>query len=997
MPQHPEGSKLFTVMDMAMEGELLKQGSSWMKTWKKRYFILRQDTHPAVLAYYERSETDRSNLRLLGEIHLVNRDQTGYICASFWHFDQAIREGQEQITDAVLRKYRPGEGASDLRSSTADAALGDSPPLSENVSPLSRCFGARCADTGRDLLMQASNRQERDAWLDKLRHVTQQSLKAFQRRDSQQDSASNAQLQARRGSNAARTSPASPAAVATPEPEDDFDAILRPVKSKIKSSRSGKRRPNRTDERPGGDEAGGGSGLRHREPGGRSTHRHPDRLSYDQSVESSMQQISSPNEMGLGISVSLSNVVDVMEGIFVTMHLPVTPAPANPRSRDPSDTARDFSYDVARFDPEAFACTDAIKGGDAGSELHTSARQQTADSRADKQASASGASNGSGSGSSMRRNKQGTEEQLVQRQFTVLPNLEGNLFHQIGLDRLEVMFKVYKQRGKSSSLEQHELLAIGTCYAKRLLGLTQPLDLDLKINNEYIDDLAEAALVKIQSPSGKLGVSLVTSEAIQEKEISRLQGFSEPFAEQHFRFFTLNEQKTKVRVETHISTFSVAVPIALVQLAVAERYPAIDRKLSSVQERRRDMLAQTKKVEQEIEEQDPDGTIRDMLQTEDAVNAIGVLGVDEINPNHTKSAEHILRMQSEMAKLRAKEDKYRRTEEELMELLHGCVAYTNEMVALYNSILNVRDSGDNGPAPGAEVEVKVLDRPELNGLRGTVMRHIACTDLWEVELNDDQKTRVQLKAVDLGFDAMGMGLCEEECKPVTENSAWLKSPPGDKYVLKRSTLKKSKRLRFVPTNLNVEVVHAEDPRVSPHNSASNGSERDNSFPFHTTNEQVKTFSSVTFGCTAAHHLKFDRGGMRRLIGSDPSERRLWCVVSPVRLTKPPVVQGPLWISARSCAYHLTHHSTIAAFTCPLCPCAGIRIPGARLALRNSWNRTRTPFGSTASGSSIGQMSLTFPMVELILLCQDCPTTRLPRVSTPLRPHFSLRRRRELLA
>ena len=42
-----------------------------------------------------------------------------------------------------------------------------------------------------------------------------------------------------------------------------------------------------------------------------------------------------------------------------------------------------------------------------------------------------------------------------------------------------------------------------------------------------------------------------------------------------------------------------------------------------------------------------------------------------------------------------------------------------------------------GPAPGAEVEVTgLVNRPELNGVRGRVVRHIPGKDRWEVKLND---------------------------------------------------------------------------------------------------------------------------------------------------------------------------------------------------------------------------------------------------------------------
>ena len=54
-----------------------------------------------------------------------------------------------------------------------------------------------------------------------------------------------------------------------------------------------------------------------------------------------------------------------------------------------------------------------------------------------------------------------------------------------------------------------------------------------------------------------------------------------------------------------------------------------------------------------------------------------------------------------------------------------------------------------GPAPGAEVEVTgLVNRPELNGVRGRVVRHIPGRDRWEVKLNDGHG-KATVKAVDL--------------------------------------------------------------------------------------------------------------------------------------------------------------------------------------------------------------------------------------------------------
>lgn len=57
------GKAVFTAADIVCEGYLAKKGS-WMKNWKKRYFILRKDIR--ALCYYP----SREDLTLLGSIPL---------------------------------------------------------------------------------------------------------------------------------------------------------------------------------------------------------------------------------------------------------------------------------------------------------------------------------------------------------------------------------------------------------------------------------------------------------------------------------------------------------------------------------------------------------------------------------------------------------------------------------------------------------------------------------------------------------------------------------------------------------------------------------------------------------------------------------------------------------------------------------------------------------------------------------------------------------------
>ena len=60
------------------------------------------------------------------------------------------------------------------------------------------------------------------------------------------------------------------------------------------------------------------------------------------------------------------------------------------------------------------------------------------------------------------------------------------------------------------------------------------------------------------------------------------------------------------------------------------------------------------------------------------------------------------------------------------------------------------ETGISGPAPGAEVEVTgLVNRPELNGVRGRVVRYIPGKDRWEVKLNDGHGKASLLNAANL--------------------------------------------------------------------------------------------------------------------------------------------------------------------------------------------------------------------------------------------------------
>ena len=87
------------------------------------------------------------------------------------------------------------------------------------------------------------------------------------------------------------------------------------------------------------------------------------------------------------------------------------------------------------------------------------------------------------------------------------------------------------------------------------------------------------------------------------------------------------------------------------------------------------------------------------------------------------------------------------------------------------------------------------------------------------------------------------------------------------YCLKRSVLKKSARWQFAPTNMNVQLLHCRSSR----------SEADDT----PENDDTETFSTITFGCTAAHAYGYANGGLRRM-----QHQARWVFQSPRGHAKP---------------------------------------------------------------------------------------------------------------
>jgi len=107
-----------------------------------------------------------------------------------------------------------------------------------------------------------------------------------------------------------------------------------------------------------------------------------------------------------------------------------------------------------------------------------------------------------------------------------------------------------------------------------------------------------------------------------------------------------------------------------------------------------------------------------------------------------------------------------------------------------------------------------------------------------------------------------------------------------KYLLKRSTKKKEAALKFVPTNLNIQVLHVCEKEASsitqkrrrqgPFSKVGTGGKghpKNNGFAVEFTDkefgvepEEVSSFISMTLGCPAAHSFGYKQGGLRRMLG-----------------------------------------------------------------------------------------------------------------------------------
>jgi hypothetical protein len=119
--------------------------------------------------------------------------------ALVWEYSSAVKEGYRDALLSVLEMYAPTAGnarGQRTRSTTttvaATAAAGaaslfsffgsKSRPKRASLAAarepeLARCFGVRCADTGRDLFMRADSESEAKTWVSLVQHQTYRALR----------------------------------------------------------------------------------------------------------------------------------------------------------------------------------------------------------------------------------------------------------------------------------------------------------------------------------------------------------------------------------------------------------------------------------------------------------------------------------------------------------------------------------------------------------------------------------------------------------------------------------------------------------------------------------------------------------------------------------------------------------------------------------------------------------------------------------------------------
>jgi len=518
--------------------------------------------------------------------------------------------------------------------------------------------------------------------------------------------------------------------------------------------------------------------------------------------------------VGLHLSVQLSGVCDASDGLFVV----VFGGRVNDKQMHELEAQREkdegpFEVDVSNVEWIMMGRTEVVEKRDAGSII---ARTQESHASHDGTNSNSHSSLPQGTG---------VHGALVCRQFSCMINDPSRY----NVDLL--MFAVYKPIGHSDDLTTHHELAWGVLDATNLLPdeyMRLPLNTVIKPNSmsgfqEMNADLnlrLPSEVFMQPEPIAYIGVCATHSVPLTRRAYigsQRLGYKSYPYVHKLYGFQSLTGQ-VLTREELHLPKYSLSVPAALLGLLLEERLPSMTKLCGVVDIELAEAVKTLKRLQKEASGGGGSGEIDG--------EPIDIM--DEQIMYYGKLAGEIEAAENRVSTLTRGRSVLEEVNGRLTEEYLGCYNYCVEGLKAEETAGMAKVGGESGELLEAAEEVKGMGKGRKKDKKGA------------------------------SWGVMGV--------PVHMGGG----------RLKRSVTKKSKELAFIPTNLNIQLMHTESVRNRLYSKTSGEEEKEGEGAegkeeVEAAPKALDTFATATFGVPSAHSLGTKQGGLRRLLLSSGTD------------------------------------------------------------------------------------------------------------------------------
>eukprot|EP00520_Triparma_pacifica_P017693 CAMPEP_0118643434 /NCGR_PEP_ID=MMETSP0785-20121206/6389_1 /TAXON_ID=91992 /ORGANISM="Bolidomonas pacifica, Strain CCMP 1866" /LENGTH=1383 /DNA_ID=CAMNT_0006535097 /DNA_START=495 /DNA_END=4643 /DNA_ORIENTATION=- len=586
--------------------------------------------------------------------------------------------------------------------------------------------------------------------------------------------------------------------------------------------------------------------------------------------------------MGIQLSVQLSGVCEANDSLFMVVFGGKLSSKAKAGlavsrelyTREMQSTGKGpntlGNVDMSHVDWLQLGRTEVVKQKDAGSLISRTASKAT---------DTSSNQNGVPSGPS------GPSTALVCRQFSLMVNDPSRY----GVDIL--MFAVYKANGHSDMLSAHNELAWGVVdcndleqglYSRLALNTVNSKTSSMAAFQEMNNDLnlrVPSEMFQSPEPVAFLGICPTQSVGMTRRvySVSQRLGFrTPPYCHKLYGFQSLQGQ-VLTREELYLPRYSLSVPAAMLALLLEERLPSVENLLDVVVEELVHATKHLKATQKALSE-----GVQANLDLLTAPGSHSRTLSSDTSRNKNTSALNAKRSGSSFARLSSEREN----------------GGGNLIDAVDNQIANA--SKGVLELEKAQNRVATLQRGEevLKDVKSALITEYmgclnACTEAMRSEEEDREPIQIEME------DTRKK---KKKKKKSKKEKAILMGIPRQMggARLKRSVMKKSQMFAFMPTNMNIQLMHTErvgvakigtfasevdDDGVDEEVSESReddvgGVEKGDGDKVESSKEGVAapesakpldTFASLTFGVPSAHSLSKSNGGLRRLLLSQSTD------------------------------------------------------------------------------------------------------------------------------